>query len=284
MARGARAVSPQGIGTALRAAERTLADAGVDQARLDAELLAAAAVERDRAWLHAHADEPLAPPAAERLRALLERRAAREPVAYILGRKGFRHIELEVDRRVLIPRPETELLVELAVAAGPASVLDVGSGSGAIALAVADELPAARVVATDTSRAALEVAAGNAKRLGLTDRVRLERGSVPRGERFDLILSNPPYVPVGDWDTLAPEIRSYEPRDALLAGPDGLDAVRALTPPGVAALAAQGRLAFEIGSGQAEETAAILGAAGLASIRTHQDLAGIERVVEGRRG
>ena len=161
---------------------------------------------------------------------MVRRRLRREPVAYILGRKGFRDIELAVDRRVLIPRPETELLVELALELQPARVLDVGTGSGAIALAVADELPGCEVTATDTSPAALEVARANAERLGLADRVRFVAAPLPEGESFDLILANLPYVAERDWPSLQPEVTEWEPREALLAGPDGLDAYRAFVP------------------------------------------------------
>ena len=133
----------------------------------------------------------------------MRRRLRREPLAYIVGTKGFRRIELAVDRRVLVPRPETELLVEVALERRPGRVLDVGTGSGAIALAVADELPEAEVVATDTSPGALEVARANAARLGLADRVRFEAGTVPEGESFDLVLANLPYVAEADWAGLA---------------------------------------------------------------------------------
>ena len=167
-------------------------------------------------------------PAARSFGEMVRRRLRREPVAYILGRRGFRSIELSVDPRVLVPRPETELLVELALELRPGAVLDVGTGSGAVALAIADELPDCRVTATDTSPAALEVARGNAEALGLADRVRFEAGSVPGTGEFDLIVANLPYVAEGEWGSLQPEVTEWEPREALLAGPDGLDAIRAL--------------------------------------------------------
>src|SRR6185437_15830759 len=136
-------------------------------------------------------------------------------------------IELAVDSRVLVPRPETELLVEVALERRPGRVLDIGTGSGAIALAVADELPGAEIVATDTSPSALEVARANAERLGLAGRVRFEAGTVPAGERFDLVLANLPYVAESDWAGLEPEVTKWGPREALLAGPDGPAAYRA---------------------------------------------------------
>ncbi len=209
---------------------------------------------------------------------MVRRRLRREPVAYIVGRRGFRQIELAVDLRVLIPRPETELLVELALELQPRRLLDLGTGSGAIALAVADELPCCEVVATDTSAAALEVARANAERLGLADRVRFAGGSLPAGEGFDLILANLPYVAEADWASLQPEVTEWEPREALLAGHDGLDAFRAAIP---AATATAPVVALEVGMGQAPAVGALLRAAGFASVRTRRDLAGIERVVVG---
>lgn len=216
---------------ALAAATDALAAVGVREARLDAELLLAHASGRGRASLIADPGAEL-PPAVGRLYGeSVRRRLRREPLAYIVGTKGFRRIELAVDSRVLVPRPETELLVEVALERRPDRVLDVGTGSGAIALAVADELPAAAIVATDTSPGALEVARANAARLGLTDRVRFEAGTVPAGETFDLVLANLPYVAEREWAALEPEVTQWEPRAALLAGEDGLDAYRALLAP-----------------------------------------------------
>jgi release factor glutamine methyltransferase len=209
---------------------------------------------------------------------MVRRRLRREPVAYILGRKGFRKIELAVDRRVLIPRPETELLVELALELRPASVLDVGTGSGAIALAIAEEMPECEVTATDTSAAALEVARANAERLGLAERVRFLEGSVPESESFELTVANLPYVAESDWPSLQPEVTKWEPREALLAGPDGLDAIRALIPQ-----VQRGTLALEVGEGQAEDVAKLLRGAGSTNIQTRRDLAAIKRVVMGER-
>ncbi len=219
---------------ALGAAADALAAAGVEEPRLDAEVLLAEATGRQRAALVVGGGEEVPPPAARRFGETVRRRLRREPVAYIVGRKGFRRIELAVDRRVLVPRPETELLVEVALEVKPARVLDVGTGSGAIALAVADELPVAEVVATDTSAGALEVARANAARLGLAERVRFVEGTLPgdaagaEAGPFDLVLANLPYVAERDWPSLQPEVTKWEPSEALLAGPDGLDAYRAL--------------------------------------------------------
>jgi release factor glutamine methyltransferase len=255
-------------------------------------VMLAEATGRDRAALVADPGAEVPPAAGRLFGEMVRRRLRREPVAYIVGRKGFRRIELAVDRRVLIPRPETELLVEIALERAPATVLDIGTGSGAIALAVADELPGCAVTATDTSPRALEVARANADRLGLADRVRFLDGSVPADEEFDLVLANLPYVAETDWPGLQPEVTQWEPREALLAGADGLDAIRALlqasarTPsriPGTTACAAAGAIALEIGEGQAGVVAGLLEEAGFTSVEIRADLAGIDRVVLGER-
>ena len=271
------------------AATDGLQAAGVEDPRLDAEVMLAEATGRDRASLIADPATGLEPGASRLFGEMVRRRLRREPVAYIVGRKGFRQLDLAVDPRVLIPRPETELLVEIALERRPATLLDVGTGSGAIALAVADELPGCRVTATDTSAAALEVARANAERLGLAERVRFLAGSIPTTESFDLVLANLPYVEETAWPSLRPEVTQWEPREALLAGPDGLDAIRAL-------LGERGRLssrcavekmttavALEVGEGQAEAVRGLLREAGFSAIETRRDLAGIERVVLGER-
>jgi release factor glutamine methyltransferase len=259
---------------------------------LDAELLLADANGSDRAFLASHPEAEIPPPAARRFGEMVRRRLRREPVAYILGHKGFRHLELAVDPRVLIPRPETELLVELALELRPGRVLDVGTGSGAIALAVAAELPDCEVLAADTSAAALEVARANAARLGLA-RVEFVEGTLPPGGgEFDLALANLPYVSEAEWSGLEPEVTEWEPREALLAGSDGLDAIRAfLTDLGrhfnryADKMATAGRqmVALEVGEGQAAAAGDLLRETGLGSVETRRDLAGIERVVVGRR-
>ena len=242
----------------------------------------------DRATLAADLQAEVRPAAGRLFGEMVRRRLRREPVAYILGRKGFRRLELAVDRRVLIPRPETELLVEMALDLQPGKVLDVGTGSGAIALAVADELPGCAVTAVDTSAAALEVARANAEGLGFADRVRFLEGSVPEGE-FDLILANLPYVSEREWPALQPEVTQWEPREALLAGPDGLDAYRFFLRERGRALATYGgrsstTLAVEVGEGQAATVAELMREAGFGRTETRCDLAGIERVVIGTGG
>jgi len=206
---------------ALEAASDAFEAAGVDTPRLDAEVLLAEATGCDRAQLAAEPEAPVGAGAARLFGSMVRRRVRREPVAYILGRKGFRHLDLAVDSRALIPRPETELLVEIALELEPRSVLDVGTGSGAVALAVADELREAEVVATDTSEEALELARENAERLALADRIEFERGTVPPGRRFDLVVANLPYVREDELASLQPEITYYEPRQAVVAGADG---------------------------------------------------------------
>jgi release factor glutamine methyltransferase len=282
---------------ALSAATDALAAIGIAEARLDAELLLVAASGRGRASLIADPAATIEPAAARLFGELVRRRLHREPLAYIVGSKGFRRVELEVDRRVLVPRPETELLVEVALERQPGRVLDIGTGSGAIAFAVADELPGAEIVATDTSPGALEVARANAARLGFGDRVRFEAGTLPEGESFDLILANLPYVAEADWAGLQPEVTQWEPREALLAGPDGLDTYRDLLAPMEAGPAECLRptfsdqapgpdaraIAVEIGEGQALEVAELMRDAGFGEIEVRSDLAGIERVVIGER-
>ncbi|HEX3262943.1 MAG TPA: peptide chain release factor N(5)-glutamine methyltransferase [Solirubrobacterales bacterium] len=269
---------------ALLAATDALTAAGVDTPRLDADVLLAEAMDRDRTGLAAEPEAPVDAAAARRFGEMIRRRIRREPVAYILGRKGFRGIELRVDRRVLIPRPESELLVEVALELEPESVLDVGTGSGAIALAVAAELPECAVVATDTSGDALEVAGENAERLGLAARVSFERGTVPATRRFDLVLANLPYVREGELASLEPEITEYEPRQAVVAGADGLESIAVVAAASCAALTDRGALALEVGAGQAGEVAELLVDLGFAQVEGRQDLAGVPRVVLGRMG
>lgn len=277
------------VGDALEAAIDALAAAGCETARLDAELLLAQATGWDRAKLTAEPDARLPVGASREFAEMVRRRVRREPVAYILGRKGFRRIELLVDRRVLIPRPETELLVELALEAAPTKVLDVGTGSGAIALAVADELEDARVTAIDTSFNAVRVAKANTERLGLTDRVDVVlrgpsslTGAVPDDRGFDLLLANLPYVSEDEWQDLAPEIREYEPREALVAGQTGLEAIEVLAEE-LLGLAPRPRVvALEIGAGQAEFVSKLVRAAGYTDVEVRSDLAGHDRVVIGR--
>lgn len=265
------------MGEALVSATATLAEAGCDTPRLDAELLLAAVCGVARERLLLDRDGPLSQAEAERFDALLERRQAREPVAYILGRKEFRRLKLEVDRRVLVPRPETELLVEVGLTLpSGARVADVGTGSGAVALALKDERPDLSVVGVDLSPDALEVARSNAARLGLG--VEFVQGDLLTGVKgpFDAVLANLPYVAEGA--QLPPEIVRHEPAEALYAGPDGLDVIRRL----LGMLESVPLVALEVGFDQAGAVRALLGRTGLRSIEVVRDLAGHQRVVVGR--
>ncbi|MCB0831688.1 MAG: peptide chain release factor N(5)-glutamine methyltransferase [Solirubrobacterales bacterium] len=276
------AASGASAADALSAATDAFAAAGVDTPRLDAEVLLSELAGIDRATLVTDRELALEPAAARAFSEAVRRRIRREPVAYILGNRGFRHIDLTVDRRVLIPRPETEMLVELALEVDPGTVLEIGTGSGAIALAVADELPGSRVTATEVSDGAIEVAVANAARLGLGDRVGFELGSLPDGPgEFDLILANLPYVP--DSDGLPPEVGQWEPEGALFGGPDGTDVIaEVLTGFGRAGIEAP-VIGLEIGQGQGEKVAEMVRQAGWPEAEIRLDLAGIDRVVIGRR-
>ncbi|HEX2233427.1 MAG TPA: peptide chain release factor N(5)-glutamine methyltransferase [Thermoleophilaceae bacterium] len=257
---------------ALPAAADALEAAGCETPRLDAELLIADALGVDRAALIADPGLPVPASAARLIGERIRRRVAREPVAYILGRQGFRRIDLSVDSRVLIPRPETELLVEVALELPRgARVHEVGTGSGAVALALRDERPDLRVSASDASAAAVGVARENAARLGLALEVAAAPG-LPAGG-YDLVLANLPYVAEHEWAELQPEIVRYEPRAALVAGPGGLEAIRGL----VKQAACGTRLALEHAPHQAEEVRSLLDDA-----RTLPDLAGRERATVGR--
>ena len=262
---------------ALDSAVIALQAAGVDTPRLDAEVLLAHVLGVDRAALFLDADRPVEGAAVRGFQDAVRRRAfEREPVAYITGVKGFRRLELHVDPRVLIPRPETETLVEAAVAALAfgARVVDLGTGSGAVALALKDERPDLEVVAGDLSADALAVARANAQRLGLE--VAFVQGDLlEHVPEVDAVVSNPPYVE--DGAELAPEIVRHEPALALRAGPEGLDVLRRLLP----AVAARGVtwLAVEVGAGQAAAVQALAAEAGFAGSERRADLAGIDRVV-----
>jgi release factor glutamine methyltransferase len=262
---------------ALDSAVVALTAAGVEMPRLDAEVLLAHVLGVDRAALVIDRDRAVEGAAVRAFQDAVRRRAFdREPVAYITGVKGFRHLELQVDPRVLIPRPETETLVEAAVENLPqgARVVDVGTGSGAIALALEDERPDLEVTGTDVSEDALEVARANAERLGLD--VAFAHADLLAGVGdFDAVVSNPPYVE--DGAELAPEIVRHEPSLALRAGPDGLDVLRALVP--AAAALGAGVLAVEVGAGQAAAVEELARGAGFGRAERRRDLGGVERVV-----
>jgi release factor glutamine methyltransferase len=269
---------------ALDSAVIAIAAAGSDTPRLDAEVLLAAALGIDRTALFLDPAREVNGPAVRAFQDAVRRRSAgREPVAYITGTRGFRHIELAVDPRVLVPRPETELLVEVGVEliAGAARVVDVGTGSGAVALALASERPDLAVLATDSSADALALARANAARLGLDHVVFVHGDLLADVGEVDAVLSNPPYVAERERASLAPEITRHEPPGALFAGEDGLDVIRRLVP--AAAAAGAGLVAIEVGEGQVPAVAALLEQAGFGDVDARRDLAGNERVVVARR-
>jgi release factor glutamine methyltransferase len=258
---------------ALRLAEQQLAEAGVDTPRVDAEWLVAHALGVSRTDVYARADEQVP----DTFQVLLGRRRRREPLAYVLGEWGFRRLTLKTDARALVPRPETEVVVERCLALLKDEhepwVLDVGTGTGAIALAIADEHPGARVTAVDSSPAALELARENARRLGLE--LELREGTFEiAAEGWDLVVSNPPYVLPEEWGSLQPEIREWEPREALVGV--GLHEQ-------IARLARTRLLVLEVGECQAQDVAETLRSLNYTDVAVTPDLAGKPRVVEGRR-
>ena len=261
------------VGEALRFAEQRLADAGVDTPRVDAELLLAHVLGTSRTGVHERRDQDVP----DEFDALLERRRQREPLAYVLGEWGFRRLVLNTDARALVPRPETEIVVERCLALlrdePEPRVLDLGTGSGAIALAIADERPDARVTAVDSAAEAVALARENAERLDLAIEVR--QGDLEAAaEGWDLVVSNPPYVAADEWESLQPEIRDWEPRNALVG--EGIHEE-------IARLASTRLLVFEVGDGQADHVADALASLGYADITITADLAEEDRVVEGRR-
>jgi len=276
------------LGEVLRLSTAHLERHGSPTARLDAELLIGHALDLGRVELYTGFERPLGDDELATCRELIARRAKREPVAYILGRWGFRGLDVDVDRRVLVPRPETELVVDrclalLEGAAGPA-VLDVGTGSGAIALALASEVPGAAVCGCDLSEDALEVARANGVRLGLdVEWVASDLVDGLGARRFDLVVSNPPYVAAAEIDGLEPEVRDWEPRGATVAGETGLEVVERLVAAAPGALEPGGALVLEVGAGQAGAASALMDAAGFGGVERERDHAGIERIVSGRR-
>ena len=261
---------------------------GIDGPRLDAELLLAEALDLDRVGLYLNYDRPLKDTELDRFRDYVRRRVNHEPVQYILGCTEFWSLNLRVDSRVLIPRADTEVLVEEALASaqdGPLRILDVGTGSGAISIALASERPNWQFTAIDVCPHALALASHNSEQHGLKERIRFmeaDLSELPEGP-FDLIVSNPPYIPASDWDGLMAEVRDHEPRLALVGGTDGLDAYRLLTAQVEQGLVCGGGLLVEVGIGQASQVAELFRFAGLIQIDQRKDYAGIPRVVKGVR-
>jgi release factor glutamine methyltransferase len=273
---------PVTLRRALAGADEYLSRRGIERARFEAELIFSQALGLSRIQLYMDLDRPLTPEERERALALVARRGKREPLAYVLGEWGFRRLTLKTDARALVPRPETEILVERALALieelEEPRVLDAGTGSGAIALAIADEHPGARVVALDLSAEALELARENAESCGLEIELRLGDLQSPIEGEFDLVVSNPPYVLPEEIETLEPEVRDWEPREALV----GVGVPEALAARARELLVAGGRLVVELGEGQQEAYAALLGDLGYNAVTITLDLTRRERVVEAR--
>ncbi len=272
-----------------------LTEKGVEAGRLDAEWLLSTALGVDRLQLYLQYDRPLSPEEREAFKPLLRRRASREPLQYIIGRAAFRQLELKTDPRVLIPRPETEVLVQEVLdwvsAAGKSfgRVWEMGTGTGAVALSLAVEGACTTIVATDSSPDALSVAADNAERYDVSGLLEFREGSLfeplEEGEEFDVIVSNPPYIAEGEKGELQPEVRDWEPPEALFAGEDGLDVIRQLVAGAPEHLLAGGFLALECGLGQAERIATDLNGTGaFAAVRIRPDLTGRPRFVIAERG
>jgi release factor glutamine methyltransferase len=276
---------------ALTGAIQTLEHEGVESPRLDAELLLAHVLGVNRAAILAWPERRLTPKELTRYRDLVARRAAREPLAYIIGHREFFDLDFAVDPRVLIPRPETELLMEYALSlarqmrppnGGAMEIADVGAGSGAIAVTLAVHLPWATVYALDGSAGALAVTDENAHWHGVADRVHCLVGDLlePLPQAVDLIAANLPYVTTAEWEELPPEIRDYEPRDALDGGADGLQCIRRLLGMAGSYLRPGGRILLEIGAAQGDQAVALAGKHfPQAEVRLHQDYAGLDRLV-----
>lgn len=280
------------VGEAMRDAARRLREAGIEDPELEADILLRHALnlDNDRAHLLAILHDPLPEAAAARFEALVARRLSHEPTAYIVGRREFYGLELECGPEALIPRPETELLVDIALdwlqsrqpPPGTPLIVDVGTGNGALAIALAVNCASARVIAIDTSAAALALALRNARRHSVAKRVGFVRGDLlsPLRARADVIVANLPYVSAGDWERLAPEITRYEPRDALVGGPHGTETVERLLAQAPSYLAPRSLLLCEIGDQQGEELrAAAVRAFPDAWVEIRQDLASLDRVL-----
>lgn len=275
---------PFTVGSLLRAAEVALRSS-TESPALDAELLLAHTLGVSRARLHAHPEAAVTEADAARFSARVQERSACRPLAQIVGQREFWSLPLQVSSATLTPRPDTERLVELSLERLPADagrhVLDLGTGTGAIAIAIASERPQAKVVATDACTEALAIASRNAAQLGFA--VEFRSGSwyeAVSGHRFDLIISNPPYIADDEWSLTDPEL-AFEPRMALAAGPDGLDALRVIIAGAPAHLTPGGSILLEHGFRQGPAVAALLAAAGFSEVRTHRDYAGKDRVTGG---
>ncbi|MDA1090287.1 MAG: peptide chain release factor N(5)-glutamine methyltransferase [Proteobacteria bacterium] len=275
------------LGGALAAAAGRLDAAGIESARLDARLLASFALGWEQVRILSHPEHALRPEQRQAMDALVARRAAREPLAAITGQCEFWSLDFTVTKDVLVPRPDSETLVEAALASvkdqdADVEVIDFGTGTGCLLLALLSELPNARGLGVDVSKAALAVATGNAERLGLDGRVRFELSDWDAGVdgQFDLVVANPPYIADADFADLEPEVARFEPRLALSGGADGLDCYQALGPGLSRLLKADGHAFVEIGATQADAVSRILRRHELEPICVHKDLSGLPRVIE----
>lgn len=282
--------SPLRVLEVLTRAEGFLREHGAASARLDAQLLLAHVLGCDRVRLYVDHEKPLADEERGAYRELIRRRANGEPVAYLIGHKEFWSLRLAVDPRVLIPRPDSETLIEeaeaLFAAQPPERFADVGTGSGCLAAALAGCFPQASGVALDSQADALALAAENFAALGLSDRLEVHQGNLAEAldaDAFDLVVANLPYIPTADLDGLARDVREHEPLSALDGGPDGLDLIRELVRTVGSRLRPGGWVLLEVGQGQATEVAGLCAGAGLAEVHTRSDLGGVERVVAARR-
>lgn len=285
--------------TVLEAIQRStefLVRKGVDSARLQTELLLAHLLHLPRMQLYLNFERALTPPEVEKLRQLVKRRGQREPVQHILGSTSFCGFEIAVNRHVLIPRPETELLAEHGwtfltqlsnTSHQPPTALDFGTGSGCVAIALACKCPTAQLQAIDRSPEALALARTNAERHGVAGRIQFRHGdgfaAVPAGTQFDLIISNPPYIPSAEIATLQPEVRDYDPRDALDGGLEGLDYHRRLAAESAPFLKPGGRIMLEFGDGQAERVRSIFQQQMWVVEATHEDYTQCPRILVARR-
>ncbi len=284
------------LAEAINSAAIQLSGAGITNARRDAEALLSHLIKKNRAWLITHGDDALDDEWRGLFKDTIQRRAKREPLQYIIGSQEFWGLEFMVTPEVLIPRPETELIIEATLAIihdrnRPARIIDLCTGSGCIAVSLAKELPVARILAIDKSAKALAVAKENAAQHGVSDRIRFLDGDLfhPLEELdwyglVDIIASNPPYVQSGDLDTLQPEVRDYEPEMALIAGPEGTELAAIIINTAPAYLKKTGALIMEMGLGQAEALRKMAGKTGAYTTpEIMKDLAGIERVIVARK-
>jgi len=292
----AERTGPWTIRELMRSAIDHFQRSGFDEARLNVELLLAYALDLPRIHLYLHFDKPLSPEEVARFRSLYERRLKHEPVQYIIGAAGFMGLQFAVDRRVLIPRPETETLIEEVIVLSrkypqdqPLDILEIGTGSGNVAVSIAKFVKSARIVTVEKSREAMEVAAENIRRHAVEEAVRLVHGDiferVPEmfGKKFDIVVSNPPYIPAEEMNGLQEEVREFEPSCALTDGFDGLRFFQFASETGKSILKPGGSLAVEIGFGQADRVRQILQDQAWTDVRAVNDLLGIPRVMTGTR-